>query len=189
MIRLKLRWVLPVGHAVIDCILLFALIAYSQRMFPKKSEFHSSAVIQAALLLQEGDSVEWDPRTLPTPGPFSLIMTGNLPAALASNVLRPEAGMLSRKRQWDPVWFALQEALSFLCWYLIGAWADGGHPRLGKVVLAFLAGRFLLAVVGVYEIGWRIQILFWLGCGVCSACVGLSLLVRGVLRLVRRAQA
>jgi hypothetical protein len=188
--RVKWRWLLPLGHTVIDCALVFALIMYAHRLFqPKKSEVHPPTRFHAALFLQEGDSVEWDPRTLPPPGPFSLIMTGNLPAGLASSVLRPEAGMVTRKKHWDPVWFALQEAVSFMFWYLIGAWVDAGHPKLGKVMLAFVVGRFVLAVVGVYEIGWRIQVLFWLGFCLWLACAGLSLVFRVVSSAATRARS
>jgi hypothetical protein len=188
MVRVKCRWLLPLGHVLIDCILLVALIVYSNRISRReKSAVHPPGPIQAALLLQEDLSVEWDPRTSAPPGPFMLIMSGNLPAGLISGILRPEAGIVNRRQPWDRVWFLLPEAVAFLCWYLIGLWIDAGRSRLGKVMIAYLVVRCLLALAGVYDIGWRIQILFWMGFTVWLAGFGSSRLIRVGLRSARRA--
>jgi hypothetical protein len=53
MVRVKWRWLLPLGHGLVDCILLVALIAYSNRMFPReKGGLHESPAIRDALFLQ-----------------------------------------------------------------------------------------------------------------------------------------
>jgi hypothetical protein len=73
---------------------------------------------------------------------------------------------------WDPIWFLLQETLAFPCWYLIGIWADK-RRRLGRVMVAILAARLLIAVSGFYDVGWRFEELFWLGFGLWSLGVGI----------------
>jgi hypothetical protein len=186
--RVKLRWLLPFGHAVIDCILLVSLIAYSNRMFrQEKGVLYHSAAIQAALFLQEGESVEWDPVTLPPPGPFMLIMSGNLPAGLVSGALRPQARIIRRECRWDRIWFLLQEVAAFASWYLIGFWVDAGRSRLGKVMIAYLAVRFLIALTGASDAGWRFQVLFWLGFTLWLMAVGVSRLIRVALHTAKRA--
>jgi len=183
----KWRWLLPLGHAVVDCTLLVALIAWPDRPFWRENgALHPPAAIQAALFLQEGGSVEWDLTTLPPPGPFILIMSGNPPAGLASSILRPQAGVVRRGHRWDPIWFLVHEAVAFPCWYLLGVWVDAGRFRLGKVMTAFLAWRVLIVFIGAYEVGWRVQVMFWWGFTLWLAWLGLSHLVRVGLRIAKR---
>jgi hypothetical protein len=109
-------------------------------------------------------------------------MSGNLPAGFASDVLRPR-GWIVRRGQWDRLWFVLQEAIAFPSWYLIGLWIDAYRSRLGKVMIAYLAVRFLVALTGVYDAGARIQVLFWLGLILWLTGLGLSSLIKVGLRV------
>jgi hypothetical protein len=187
MVRVKCRWLLPIGHALTDCILLVALIAYPHRLFQQeKGAVYPPAPIHAALFLQEGGSVAWDPKT-GLNEPFMLIMSGNFPAGLISDVLRPQAGVVSRGHRWDRVWFLLHEAVAFPSWYLIGVWIDAGRFGLGKVMIAYLVVRFLIALTGFYDVGWRIQVLFWLGFTLWLAVLGSFRLIRAGLRAAKRA--
>jgi hypothetical protein len=187
MMRVKWRWLLPFGHGLVDCILLVALIAYSNRMFRReKGPLHGPRAIQPALFLQESSSIGWDPKTDPS-GQFMLLLTGNVPAGLISEALRPQAGMVSRERRWDPVWFLLHEAFAFSCWYLIGAWIDAGRFSLRKIMSGYLALRFLMAFTGVYDAGWRIQVLFWLSLTLWLVGLGSSYLLRAGSRAAKRA--
>jgi hypothetical protein len=187
MVRVKLRWLLPLGHTLIDCILLFSFIAYSNRQFRgERGALYPSAAIEAVLFLQEGGPVAWDPVTSTPPGPFMLITSGNLPAGLVSDILRPHAWIVRRGHRWDRIWFLLQEAFAFSCWYFIGVWIDAGHSRLGKVMIAYLALRFLIALTGVYDVGWRVQVLFWLGFTLWVAGLVSSRLIRVGLRAAKR---
>ena len=177
--RVKYRWLLPFGHALIDSMLLVAWITLSGRLFPReKDSMYRSAPVQAALFLQEGGSVTWEPANLPPSGPFVLIMSGNLPVGLISAVLRPRASIVRRGHRWDGLWFALQEAIAFPSWYLIGFWIDTYRFRLGKVMIAYLAVRFLVALTGFYDVGMRIQVLFWLGFVLWLTGLGLSRLIK-----------
>jgi hypothetical protein len=163
MTRVRCRYLLPFGHTLIDCILLVAFVMHLSRPFGREGAIHPPSRARPVLLLQESDSFEWDPRTASPPGPFMLITSGNLPAGLISDVVRPEAGFVRRGQPWHHMWFLLQEAVASSCWFLIGLWIDMARPRLGKVMMAYLTLRLLLAFTGAYEIGWRIQISFWMG--------------------------
>jgi hypothetical protein len=186
--RVKWRWLLPLGHLAVDLILLVALIAYSNRVFRGRTGVPSSSVTtNSVLLLQEGGSIEWDPRTSIPPGPFSLIITGNLPAGIIAGSLRPDAGYIGRRQRWDPVWFLLHEALAFLCWAVIGGWVDAGHSRLRTLMIGFLAVRLLAAVLRAPELGWHVQALFWMVGILWLAGVAVTRLVRECVRAARGA--
>jgi hypothetical protein len=66
-------------------------------------------------------------------------MSGNLPAGIISDALRPRAGIIARGQHWDVVWFLAHETAAFLFWYLIGMLADSGRSRLGRVMIGYLA--------------------------------------------------
>lgn len=178
MMRVKWRYALPLLHTLIDCILLAALIAYSNRVFrPQKSTLAGPTPLTFALFLQE-NSIEFDPRPSSPPGPFSLIMTGNLPAGVLSGVLRPEAGFIRARQRWDPLWFLIHESLSLSFWYLIGAWIDRGHVRFAVVMIIYFGLRLLLALSGSGEVGWKSQTVFWMGLLLWLVGVGFSKLIR-----------
>ena len=187
MMQVKWRYALPLLHTLIDCILLAALIAYSNRVFrPEKSTLPRPTPLTFALFFQE-NSVEFDPRPSSPPGPFSLIMTGNLPAGLLSAVLRPEAGFIRARQRLDPFWFLIHESLSFSFWYLIGAWIDRGHVRFGVVMITYFGLRLLLAISGSGEVGWKIQTVFWMGLLFWLVGVGSSKLITVAVRAAKRA--
>lgn len=186
MVRVKWRWILPLGHLTVDLVLVLALIAYSNRVFLRHRTALPSPLLRPALLFQESGSVEWDPRTSGPPGPFNLIMTGNLPVGLLTGTLRPEAGYIGRRQPWDPVWFLLYEALSFPCWFAIGTWIDAGRSRLGSVMIGFIAVRLLVTILGVYEPGWRVQATFWMGFVSWLGGFGILHFVRVSVRVVKR---
>jgi hypothetical protein len=184
MVRVRWRWSLPLGHAVIDCIALIALITYSHRVF--RSEVGGHGFVRPALLLQESGSIEWDPRTLPPPGPVLIITTGALPSGLIAGTLRPNAAYIGRRPLWDPIWLLLHEALSFPCWFLLGVWSDTRRGLLIKVMIGYLAARLLFVVTGSYDVGWRFQILFWMGMVLCLFGLGIAHQIRVGQRAARR---
>jgi hypothetical protein len=167
-------------------MLLTALIAYTGRVFGHEKANTRRTVGIQTVLLQEGGSVEWEPKyDVSSPGPFMAIVSGNLPAGLISGLARPHAGLLRRRQSWDPTWFLLHEALALSSWYLIGIWVDRGRRRLGMIMIGFLAARFLIALTGSYDIGWRIQVFFWLGFVLWLVALSLSFVVRSGLRFTR----
>lgn len=177
--RPKCRWLLPIGHLLVDVFLVANLVVHSSAWFqPRQSDLGRTTVLQPVMLLQEDAAVEFDLTALPPPDEFLVIMSGNPAAGFVSSTVRPHGGVRSRRRPWDPIWFLLHEALSFPCWYLLGAWLDKGWPRLGFVMIMYLAIRAAVAIAGFYEIGWRIQVLFWLG-------LTLYLLAFGFVRLCK----
>lgn len=164
---MRLQLILPVAHVLIDCILLASLIHQANQMYrPRTSAPPSHSVVP--VLLQDDPSLEWVPMYDSVPEPFMVLSSGNLPAGLLSDVIRPKAAQVTPGRRWDPVWFFLNETFSIGCWFLIGRWADGGHIRLGRISMVYAVARIVIAVTGSYSVGWRIQVLFWLGLGLLS---------------------
>jgi hypothetical protein len=135
-------------------------------------------------LLQEGDSLEWNPiYDVPPPGPFLAIMSANLPAGLISGFLRPRAGVVTRNHRWDPVWFVIQEAVAFSCWYVMGIWADRSR-KMAIILIAYLAVRCIVTLTGSYGVVWRVQSFLWLASGFILAVSVLSrLAIRGLTQL------
>lgn len=155
MANVQFRWGLPFGHILVDSILLLALTAFPNGIFHSEKNAHSQRISIPA------EGVEFDPRTLPPPGPYMLLATGNPLAGVISSALRPDSGIVTSKHPWDPFWFILLQTISFPCWLLIGRSIDLGASGLGKAMIAYLFVRIFLAIAGVYDIGWRIQMLFW----------------------------
>ena len=183
--RVRLQWLLPIAHALIDCILVVSLIQYADHMFGRKAaSVPRLATVQPALL-QEDSSVRLIPTWDTTPGPFLVLSSGNLPAGLLSDVLRPGAGLYTPEQRWDPFWVFLNEVFSFACWGLIGRWVDAGRVPLGRILVGYVVARLLIALTGTYDIGWRVQVLFWVGFALWSLGLGLSRLARVGLRLAR----
>jgi hypothetical protein len=86
-----------------------------------------------------------------------------------SDRMRP--GLPTPKKLWDPIWFFIQETVSFLVWFAIGGLLDSGVLEIKKLMLAYLIVRFgfaagFLIAHGVAAIGWRVQLLSWLAFGV-----------------------
>jgi len=181
--RVRLQWLLPIAHALIDCILVVSLIRYTDHMFGRKAASVLRLATVQPVLLQEDGSVEWFPMYDARPGPFLVLSSGNLPAGLLSDVLRPGAGVVTRRQRWDPFWFFLNEAFSFACWGLIGRWVDAGRVRLGGILVGYVVARLLIALTGAYDIGWRVQVLFWMAFALWLLGLGVSRLARVGLRL------
>lgn len=173
--RVHFRWILPCGHGVVDCILLLAWIGYLSGT--TKQALVSGPSISVKLAQEQG-AVEFDIRYLPPPGPVLLLTTGNLPAGLISTAIRPDAGFERRGQAWDRTWLLLHEALSALSWFLLGLWIDLGGKRLRVPMLLYLVARSAFAVIGVYEVGWRMQIVCWMA-------FALSLTIIAILRPIR----
>lgn len=107
---------------------------------------------------------------MPPPGELLLISSGTLPATLVSETLRPQVGVITPAKLWDPVWFFIHETVSFLLWFAIGASLDIGLLRIRKTLMVYFAGQIGFAVFstahGVAALGWHMQVLSWLAFGV-----------------------
>jgi hypothetical protein len=133
--------------------------------------------LEPVLFLQENGSVTFDPRSLPPPAEFLVLSSGTLPALLLSGAIRPEAQLLTPKKLWDPIWFVIHEAVSFLFWFGIGLAVESGFFRAKKSILVYLGLRSCFAafliVHGVANFAWRLQVLAWLAFGIYVTVIGL----------------
>ena len=95
---------------------------------------------------------------------------------LVSSVLRPEAGLGTPAKLWDPIWFLIHEGASGLVWFGIGAWIDIRAPRLRNMMLSFLSGRAgycgCLLFDHASDFAGRLELLCWLVFSVYAIVAG-----------------
>ena len=164
------RWriVLPLGHFVVDCLILALWLWQAQSLYRPKAVLPARGV-EPVFFLQEGGSVQWNPIFHP-PDEYLLLAAGTFPALLISAAIRPQWHLMTPAKLWDPIWFVVHESASVLIWFVIGRLLDSGFLRIRRLMVVYFAGRLGLALLlttpYVAHIGWRILVLFWLGfCG------------------------
>jgi hypothetical protein len=98
------RFALSIGHLVVDVLLLVAFMQEGRNMWnsSKASTVRTIAFQEEVLGEFEVMSYDGPPRSL-----FWLMCTGALPAGVVSYL-------------WDPIWFAIHEAVALPLWYFIG---------------------------------------------------------------------
>lgn len=159
------RWLLPIGHLLVDCVVSVLWLWHSHLMETRrKAEIPLNQMLRP-VLLQEAGAPGWDFRYDATPAPESdFLISENLIASVVSLEVRPpRRHSLDR---WDPVWYSFHESVAFACWFLLGFAADVGFLRIGKwlrVHLWLCAAGVLLAAT---DVGGRIAaiagFLFWI---------------------------
>jgi hypothetical protein len=121
--------------------------------------------VEQALFFQGEAPIAFTPEFILPPAETLFLASGNLPALLVSLTVRPEALRVTPAKRWDPIWFAIHEAVSFLLWFVVGILLDRGLLRISKLMAAYIVVRFgfaaFLLVHGVAEIGWRVEVLAW----------------------------
>lgn len=173
---MKLRWWigLPFSNLALDCLALCLWLWHANAVYRPKAEVFQLRM-KPVLFFQESGSVTFDPKSLPPPAEFLVFSSGTLPALLVSGAMRPEAQVLTPKKLWDPIWFVIHEAVSFLLWFGIGLAVESGFFRAKKSILAYLGLRScfasLLIVHGIANFAWRLQVLAWLAFGIYVAVV------------------
>jgi hypothetical protein len=90
-----------------------------------------------------------------------------------------------RSQRWDVVWFAAHQALGVAHWFGVGAWVDSRGVGLRLVMASYVAARICTAIVGVYDVGWRVEVLFWLALTLWLAGVALVRFTRFGLQAAR----
>jgi hypothetical protein len=166
---------LPIGHALIDCVLLVSYLWSGHQMLQREKNGEFS-------LVQEEGPVEWAPIYMPPPPKFQLILMGTAPAGMLSSTLRPKAGRMNRRTSWDPVWFAIHESTAIGFWFLLGWWIDSGNRTLAKTMVAYLASRVVFAILsivaGAAMAGVALQGLFWFALLIYAVLQGLGWTIR-----------
>jgi hypothetical protein len=179
------RGILPIGHLMIDAVLLGLFIAQGSAMYsPNGSRIRQPPA--RIFQVQEGSRIDWDP-TFVNPSPrFLLLAAGNLPAALISGTVRPRAHIQKPAQLWDPLWFGTHETISSVVWFLIGVGIDARCFLLRREMLAFLTVRAvcvaLLPAFNLVRVVASLEAVVWLA----FAIWGVGWLV---LRLVSRLRA
>jgi hypothetical protein len=189
MARIPFRWLLPLGHLLIDCAALALLIWHTYALFGKMKADAAVGVVRPVALLQEAGAPGWEfSHREPSPE-FVFLDAGNPLATIVTSLTRPRAYIPTRKQPWDPFWFLIQESVSFPIWFLVGMWAERGHPRLqewGKGYLIFRAFCVvLLTTAATAQIGSRLAIFFWLAVVLYVIAKFLGWTARNLIRLLR----
>jgi hypothetical protein len=178
--NIPFRWLLPLAHATIDVVVLCIWLWHSQNVpsNQKGSLWHPALFVQESV-------VEWDPKyDVVPPAGFTFLESGTLPAAFVSGWVRPEASFQRRGKLWDPVWFAIHEAVAMLVWLALGMVTDAAGQGFQRVMWTYLASRAAFApftaINEVARLGALLQTLFWLG----LVLFGIGYLaIRGIARL------
>src|SRR5437868_2213487 len=116
---MEIRWriLLPVGHLVVDCVVLALWLWHGNTLYQPTADSLRHR-IQPILFLHEGVSftveLQWSP-----PDDLIFLASGDLPAMLISDALRPKAYIVTRSKLWDRSWFLIHEALSFSLWFTV----------------------------------------------------------------------
>jgi hypothetical protein len=183
MTRYRWRIGLPLGHFVVDCIILMALFAWWQGTHTR-----AGMGLQAerpAIVAVQDDGTQFDPAIYPRQ--IGLIESGTPPAGIIATRFRSDSFWLCRDHPLDLVWFALHSVLAIAFWFAIGWRIESGHRILGHVMLAYLAARAVFAVTGVYHAGSAVQVLFWFGLLLALFFRALTWTATRAVRLSRRA--
>jgi hypothetical protein len=165
MARLRYRWLLPLGHALVDVIVISHLIWQGYQW--QRQLCRQPPVVRTETPPSEG-AERWDPRTLwdGRPRDLDFLLVGTIPAGLISYAARPEAGLQNCSRWWDPVWFSIYESIALLFWFLLGGWLDRPGAPLRKLLGVYLGLRLAFALfcwlVGMPSLGPGVETLFWI---------------------------
>jgi hypothetical protein len=158
--KIQWRFLLPLGHLAIDCLLLLTWVLQSDARFRPHAERHP--VRFERVLFQEGEGIEFNPRYDVVAAPtFAALALGCAPAILISQWLRPEAHIQTRAKRWDPIWFGIHEAVAFAIWFSLGYLCDTGKVRAIKALAGFMLARIAFTLFP--EVGSRLEAFFWLG--------------------------
>jgi hypothetical protein len=168
MTRIRYRWLLPIGHLLIDTLVLVLCLWHSQTVLHRSRSYSlGKSGLTKAVMLQEAGAPGWDFRNAPVPEEYAFLRVGNLPALIVSSIARPKAFNQIRSTLWDPWWFLIHELVSFAVWFGLGRAADFTGQRPRTMLWQFLALRGALAPFVTLPIIARLGVLlegiFWLG--------------------------
>lgn len=179
MARLRYRWLLPLGHLLVDVIVLSHFIWQGHQW--QRNLCRQRPVVHTESSTQQG-AVGWVV-DVPPPEDFRSVLFGTLPAGLISWEARPRAYIQYCDQLWDPVWFSIHEGVALLFWFLLGGWLDSPGAPLRKLLGVYLALRLATAPLcwlrGLSSVARGVELLFWLVFFICA-------LVQGAWWLLRR---
>jgi hypothetical protein len=161
---LRLRWILPVGHLMIDLILAGALIREGRDAFRnEKARLQPSQFRNAAYLQEASLAIGFDGRynCWPQPDAYRMIVYGSFPASIVPSLVIPQwGGTRSQLLNWE--WFASNEICALIYWLTIGMLFETRLPQLRRIALVFLGIRFAaLLALPTQHFGPGLVGLFW----------------------------
>jgi len=175
MARLRYRWLLPLGHLLVDVIVLSHIIGYAYSVL--RQDPHPCLPPHVPL-----SQISW---CNPLPPDFKLLVFATPPAGWIALALRPDASIQTCWHLWDPAWFAIHESVALLFWFLVGAWQDSPTARSRKLLGVYLGLRFALSPLcwfnGLALVAAAVEGVFW----IVVCCRALDRGCSWLLRLLR----
>lgn len=84
------RWLLPIGHLLIDSLVLSLWIWHSTVLLHnQKSRSANPPVVAVGFALQDDSNVRWEPRYFPPPPEFLFLLLGNPLSGIIAFTARP----------------------------------------------------------------------------------------------------
>ena len=177
MARLRYRWLLPLGHALVDAIVISHIIW-------RVPTWHLAqpSVQTTSELLLNARSVD-----------VMLLVSGTLPAGVIHVTVEMRGISWGRYDIVLPglapfescawAWVALFEMCALTFWFLMGSWSDSRGPPLRRVLCGYLMLRFALVPLCWSELsgpGIGLELMFWLIFAVYALVLGCRWLLRRV---------
>jgi hypothetical protein len=185
--RLRHRWLLPLGHLAVDVIVLVLWLWHADTIRHRMKAFPAGVVLKP-VMMQEAGAPGWDFRRFSPPDEAMFLGLGSAPAFMVTSIAGPDFYPRKSRRMWDPRWFLIQELVSFPVWLAIGAYADRGSRKFAKWMYATFSCVARLQCLSSFN-SWPGSALFWNSssgsasqstpasrdrCGSGNACINLT---------------
>ena len=145
--KIKLRWLFPICHLVIDlaiAAILFHSVLRERQIERVHERRPQSEFISVGFFQENVPGVRFDPQFLPPPQ-FTLLIMGSLPAGLISVFVIPSYYASTWEHPFNFRWLALQEALALTLWFLLGLAAES-RPTIRRCLVGLILLRILAAI-------------------------------------------
>ena len=167
---MRLRWSLPLVHALADALLLFSL---ARMVGGARQDYRP---------MTEMESILW--REAPTPEPLSAIALGTPPAGLAATLVIPN---WRRSTPFDYRWAAIHVSLAMIYWGAVGRIGEGARAGLRRLLLGYAGVRLALIPVSLTleptfwsSVGTVALVAAWFAAGLLVVAGAMKAIIRKV---------